>query len=463
MTNFERWRHYMEWCNSPDNFIDFGFYYMVTAALQRRVFCGPAHRPLFPNIYGILTAEPGVGKGDVIKQVAIYLKHHVMTDPRQKPVVEKPPANSEDAVAQVAAEIIAKGEYDRHAAQEEKLNEGKDVKLLEKPLAIPVASDAVTYEALITAMARSLRKIDYVKLDETTGKKKVEFVTHSSLCFCLEEISSLFRKKTDDVVHFLLQAYDCGDYNYETIRRGKDRIRNCCLNFFGGTTPGFMQTVFNDQLLTEGFASRTFFIFASQNRKSSLYVPELSASQQVAKQSLLDHLGKLIKLYGHVQFSPESWEFLENWWQKAQQERPNTNIKLNPYYARKNMHVQKIAMAMHFGESTDMMIELPVFERALKFLADEERKMHYCLGLDSANPLAKLKEKIQSFIKRGGEHTYKALLAEFWTACPRKPDEDIKEVLEHLLITGKISQKQGENPHTGETTMLYYGVKESSL
>lgn len=458
----------MEWCNSPNNFIDFGWYYLVAAALQRRVWCGPEHRQLYPNMYGILCAEPGVGKGDVIKPVATFLKHHTIKHPGEKAaIINKPTTllSDQEKFNLKTTQALEKEQYIKETAAEEKLNEGKDIKIFEKPLAIPVASDAVTYEALVNAMARSLRVKNYLVWNEKEQQNKMDIYTHSSLCFCLEEISSLFRKKTDDLVHFLLQAYDCGDYNYETIRRGKDRIRKCCLNFFGGTTPGFMQSVFNDQLLTEGFASRTFFLFAAKNRKSSLYVPELTPEQIQAKEEILEHIGKLIELYGHVKFTTDTWLFLEDWWQKAQIERPNTNIKLNPYYARKNIHVQKIAMAMHFGESTEMIIDVPIFERALAWLATQEKNMHFCLGLDQNNPLAKVKDKIVRFILQSNKPVrHGQLMAEFWDSFPTgKPEDGLKDILEHIEVTGKIQKKMDIDPITKQPVITFIGMKQSEI
>ena len=291
LTNFQKWRLYMDGFISPDSFIDWGFYYLISAALQRRVWLGPDHSRLYSNMYVILVADPGIGKGLVVKQIAELVKHHKLPDPNNgslnKHLLEKAPTE----VDRAAIEEVAKADYT--AAQElEGGSTDKDGnkitrnKIYEKPLLFPVAADATTYEALVRSMSKAIRRINYKEFDEKVGKEIMKIYTHSSLCFCLEEISSLFRKRTEDLVHFLIQAYDCGDYTYDTKTQGKDRVRKCCLNFFGGTTPGFMQTTFDDQLLTEGFASRCFFIFAAKNRKTTLWIPELTQAQKSAYSDL---------------------------------------------------------------------------------------------------------------------------------------------------------------------------------
>ena len=421
---------------SPDNYIDFGFYYLISAALQRRVWTGPEHSRLYPNLYIVLVGEPGVGKGLVVKQVSEFLRHHKLPEPSLSKQSEA------KAITQVDKEMmeeVMKADYKRAREAESSREKGKEEKYYEKPLLFPVAADATTYEALTAAIAKSLRRINYKEYDESIKKEIMKIYTHSSLCFCLEEISSLFRKHSEDLVHFLIVTYDCGDYTKDTKTQGKDRIKKCCLNFFGGTTPAFMQKTFDDELINEGFASRTFFIFATQNRKNSLFIPDLSPDQKLHKQDLLDHLQKLSTLYGKVTIDKETEQWLEDWWDTAQYTRANVSFRLNPYYARKNIHLFKMAMAVHFGESTEMHIKKESFEKALEILSNEERKMHFALGIDNNNPLASPAKKIMLYLNASGKRTKREILAEFWESVPNG-EQSIEDILSYLMAMGSIKQ-----------------------
>src|SRR5438105_188772 len=241
--NLERWRNYMKDVGSPESFIEWGFYYIIAASLQRRVWAGPSERPIFPNIYVILVADPSVGKGMVLIPVNTILRYHklqVNGSPTYKPKPNEEVITTEE-LSDMAEELQKKG--------------------YEKPLLIPVGPDSVTFEQLIHHTSKSIRSINFKIFDEKLQKEVIKPYTHSSLCFCLEELSTLFRKKTEDITTFFLKSYDCTDYNYETKTAGIDRIRKCCLSFLGGTTPTFIQRVFSDDLLTQGFASRSFFIY----------------------------------------------------------------------------------------------------------------------------------------------------------------------------------------------------------
>lgn len=437
MTNFEKWRLYTEGLVSPDNYINFGFYSLIAACLQRRVWIGPDHAPLYPNLYVILVGEPGVGKGLVVKQINKVLTHHKLQQDNTDQVKLFSKLSNLDR--QVAEEVLKEDFKNAQEAEYgEKVND-KTLKMIDKPLLFPMAADSTTYEALVRALAKSIRRKNVLKYDDEKKQEVSKIYTHSSLTFCLEEISSLLRRKTEDVVHFIIQTYDCGDYTYDTKNNGRDRIKNCCVNFLGGTTPGFMQKTFDDQLLTEGFASRVFFIYAARNRKTTLWIPDLTQEQQDAYNDILNHIKELSSLYGRVRMDSETSEFLEQWWIDSQKSRSNVSYKLNPYYARKNIHVIKLAMAIHFAESTEMHIRKESFEKAIQLLKVEEKKMHYALGLESGNPLAIPTKKILKYLETLGHKTKKELLAEFWNDLPRGLN-DLDEILSYLWTVGKIEK-----------------------
>lgn len=433
--NFERWLQYTEGLSSPQNYIEWSFLYLISASLQRRVWMPPAHKKLFPNIYSILVGPPGVGKGLVIRAVSEILKIHKM----EAAQFNKAKTPEEQAM------LDALAESQRTEAKENKQGE-----------LIPMAADAVTYEALVQSMSRAISRIDYRDLDKETGRERLRVHTHSSLCFCIEELSSLFRKNTDSLVTFLIQAYDCAEeYRYETKTQGKDRIINLCLNFLGGTNPDFIRTIFDEGLVSSGFSSRIFFIHATKNRKSVCFMPELTEAQEAHKKHLTNHVLALTKLYGQVIIKPDVFEWMNDWWIKFESTPSmfaSKSPKLMPYKSRRNIHLMKIAMAGHFGESTDMEIPLERFLWADKFLDKEEKTMHLALMLEGDTPQSKFSAKIVSYLTSNGQKTYIDLLTEFWQAGLRK--DDLTEILQALQDIGTIRAEITKDA-LGESKMWY--------
>lgn len=449
MTNHEKWLSYTDGLASPQNYIEWGWLYTISASLQRRVWCPPDHRRCYPNMYVTLVGKPGIGKGQVIRSVSDILKLHKLED-------VKPTAGGSSEEQMIVDSMAA---ADLKAAQDEMMV-GKDkASSPDKPDLIPIAADAVTYEALVQSMGRCIRRINYSEYNAAQGKNVMRIYSHSSLCFCLEEIASLFRKNTESLVNFLIQAYDCGEnYEYQTKTAGRDRIRRLCLNFLGATNPDFMQDTFDDKLLSQGYSSRTFYVFANKNRKSVFFLPELTELQKQHRKEVAEHVVKLTRIYGQVKIDDETWNWLQDWWAEYEarpDKRASKSLKLEAYYARKNIHVMKIAMAMHFGESLDLFIPKATFQRAMDFLATEERTMHLALTLDGKNPLADTSRKMCGYLQQAGKKTFVDLLVEF-NGSVRKTE--LEEILETLQTTGQVTATQEVDEHTNETKM-YYTVK----
>jgi len=84
MTNLEKWRHYLKDIESPDLFIDWGFYNLISTALQRRVWLYPDAMAIFPNIFVLLVGPPASGKSRVISQIADIIKCERLMEPNKE-------------------------------------------------------------------------------------------------------------------------------------------------------------------------------------------------------------------------------------------------------------------------------------------------------------------------------------------------------------------------------------------
>lgn len=458
MSIFSDWQLYNKDVTSPQSFVDFGLYYLIAASLQRRVWTGPAHRPLYSNIYVILVGEPGLGKGLVITPVTKALKYHKLKIAGEEEQIQK-----DTNLKEVSPALIEALNHANYAKANEEKPHMRRMQSQEK-LVIPVAADSTTFRALLQDIAHSTRYINYKKWDPELQKNKVDIYIHASLAFSLEEISSLFAKQTEDVVNCLLKTFDCGDYTRKTSTQGEDHIRNCCLNLFGGTTPGFMKDCFNSKLINEGFSSRTWFIFEYENRSYDLMLPDLTIEQEAAWERIIKHVGRLSKLYGQVKFSDEAWSYLTHWWKHIHPvTKPNPSLKLIPYYSRKNMHAQKMAMILYWMEmdferlGVDWEdpakwppITLDQTKRAMDILDGRERKMHYALNFDNRNPLTAVGRKVIQYITNAGEpQTWHRLLLEFEDDCR---DHELSEVMEHLRATFKVVPVDKQNGDKGTVT-----------
>lgn len=450
MTNWEKWRSYTDALPTPDNMVDWAWLFTVSSALERRVWIGPEHEKLFPNMYVCFVSKPGIGKSFVIRYVSNMLRRWNRGD--NSTIIN---ALFHNPAHKVVAEMSS--EQDKQTAEINQVKSKDSQAEAVKPYLIKMTADATTYEALVVAFGKAIGRINYVKKDEE-GNAGIGLYIHCSLCSILPEFGSLLRKRANDTVTFLLGVYDCPmDYDYETITRGRDRIRKGCLNLLAATNPSFMQETLDEKLVNEAFVSRIFYIFASKNRKAVSRIPELTSEQKVHKEELENHILKLTTVYGQVTMSEETWKFIHEWWCEVEghpERRSSTNPKLDPYYGRKMMHMQKVALAMHFSESTELVISLDTIKKAIAFLDREEKSMHLALIMEANDIGAKMVKKILEFL-RDGEMTYVNLYVKLYNSLAIVDKKKLEEALDFLTETKQIRPETRVDKDTGASIVWW--------
>ena len=282
-SNLDRWKYYCKDLVAPDSFIEFGFYFVVSSTLERRVWIGDNHAAIYPNLYIAFTSNPGTGKGEVIQIV------------RQ---------------------------------------------ILQSNRAITVAPNSVTFERLISLLADSTRAIKQ--------EGNPAFYAYASASFVLDELASILRRNQDDTLSFLLQMYDCDNYEAFSLK-GKTTIVNGCLNMLVGSQPAKIQVMFNDDLLSEGLLSRMFIIYEEHKRFVRKDPPTFMIEQDEAFLEIQEHLSKLTSISGPVTLSPKADEYFKVWCAEQDANEGNPRSPLN---------AMKLAMVVHYADKLDNIITL---------------------------------------------------------------------------------------------------------
>lgn len=439
---FNLWQKYVTNLAAPQQFLDFGYYWLISAALQRRVFLQSPERPLFSNLYVVLVGPPAVGKGLVIQPVAEILKAHKL-HVNGHPSPSHIPSIDEMKMSEESRKLIEMTQ-ELEATVTKALDSGQNK--LEEKLLFPVAPDDITYESLVNTTASSLRRIRIpvpCPIMAPSG-----YYGHCSIAVCLEEMATLFKKNSDKCLKFLLKAFDCGDYDYKTIGRGQDKVKRCCLSLLAGTTPGQVKEMLDEKIVDDGWSSRCVFIYAEKPRRYVFGISAFSDEQMEAKQAIIRHVKDLSGIYGLVQYSPDAYAYLYDYfvtsWEKAPK---NKDIRLAPYYGRKNIHVPKLAMAIHFSEcevirgKTDMTLTLEEVQRAVAMLGEAETRMHLALNFKKRNPLAEATDAILELLKSRPNISRNEVLSATWDQLPNG-DESLSMIMDFLESTNRIAKKE---------------------
>lgn len=419
MSLYEDWCLYTKNVQSPQPFVDAAFYFMIGAALQRRVWFGDLDfHAVFPNQYIAFIGPASAGKSLITSPMKELLELHADV---------KAPEDD------LAAELLGEdAETNRKGARQ--------------PL-IYIAPNSTTFEQFTQETSRVAYLHRYI---DSENRRKAYH--HSSLVFILDELTSIFKKNAEQLSDFLLEAYNGGKKYVRKLKHSDtDFCTNMCISLLGNTTLGKFQSLQNQDILSDGFMARTIIVYGIEKRFHLYSIPPLSEEQKAAKARLQSYIRELTKLYGPVSLNDEAKEYIHHHFElHPNLVHTNKHPMLDEYYGRKNLHHQKILFAVHFARTTDMVITREDAEAATEHLAKLEKDMHIPFVGMGRNESAKITEDIWRFIKTSNKSTKKSIFIRFYQSL-KTPDE-LNRVLDDLMTMERITRVR-------ENNIEYYAAK----
>lgn len=422
MSLYEDWCLYTKNVQSPQPFVDAAFYFMIGAALQRRVWFGDLDfHAVFPNQYIAFIGPASAGKSLITSPMKELLELHADV---------KAPEDD------LAAELLGEdAETNRKGARQ--------------PL-IYIAPNSTTFEQFTQETSRVAYLHRYI---DSENRRKAYH--HSSLVFILDELTSIFKKNAEQLSDFLLEAYNGGRKYVRKLKHSDtDFCTNMCISLLGNTTLGKFQSLQNQDILSDGFMARTIIVYGIEKRFHLYSIPPLSEEQKAAKARLQSYIRELTKLYGPVVLNDEAKEYIHHHFElHPNLVHTNKHPMLDEYYGRKNLHHQKILFAVHFARTTDMVITRQDAEAATEHLAKLEKDMHIPFVGMGRNESAKITEDIWRFIKTSNRTTKKSIFIRFYQSL-KTPDE-LNRVIDDLMTMERITRVR-------ENNIEYYTAKQSN-
>ncbi len=290
----------------------------IGGTLERRVFTYSTGEQLYPNLFVLFVAPPGIGKTQAIKRV-----HELW---------------------RLVPDLI-------------------------------VSPDNITKAALVDAVADASRKIvrsptellEYNSMQIAADELGVLLPAHD-----LDFLSVL--NKLFDCPPFYTERR-------RTIKIPID-IPNPQVTILAGTQPGFMAEIFPETAWGMGFTSRLIMIYAGKQVKVplNLFYDEDAADQEMKaknllKKQLLSELKTMLHLFGRFRFDQGAAVALEQWHSSGGRATEPQHSKLEHYNARRTQHLLKLCMVASVSRSNEMLITLEDYHRALNWLLEAEETM----------------------------------------------------------------------------------------
>lgn len=350
--------------------------YVVTSALQRKVWLPFGRRRLFPNLYIILVSPPGRCR----KGAAISL----------------------------------------------------GVDLLKKVPGISVTSDSTTREQLIRAMANARNDVSY---EDDGGGLVME--QHCSVSVVSKELGSFLGIKNTHLITFLTDIYDCDDeWEYSTKHSGTDKIQGACLNFIGAITPEWLARNLPMDAIGGGYSSRVLFVVGRRKHRRVTIPPDSPALRQMARM-LSEDLEKIATLAGPFSFSSEAFAYYDEWYQGIDDDNPAIDDpRFAGYLERKPAMVLKAAMAISVAKRDTLELQIDDIAQSLTLITDLEPYMTDAFGGLGEYDKAVVIEKVMKQLQMRREMSFEELLSANWRDIDIDGLKAIMETLRTMNVVG---------------------------
>ena len=297
---------------SPEIFRRWTAVSTIAAALERRTWSHVIDKKLYPNMFILLVAPPGVGK----------------------------------SILEVEDELLrSTGLFN-------------------------MGPPAMTKAAFVDQLGDKPKTFFYNELDG--GEKKL--VMYNAMTVIAPEFGTFLIENDVRFMNVLNDIFDCRSNFEDKIRGNKNtnRIDNPHLNLMGGTTPKYLGITLPESAYGLGFVSRLIMIYHGHRVIKPLF--KTQTIDKKLKSNLRTDLGVIEKLNGEFLWTEEAHERMDDFWVRLEEGAP-TDHRLIEYVKRRHIPVIKIAMIFAISEGNALNISITHIENAIKMVGDAESLM----------------------------------------------------------------------------------------
>lgn len=362
---------------------------VMAAVLERRVwFPMGGLSPIHPNLYVVLCGGPGTGKTTASNLACSFVKEY---NKRQK------------------------GDGSR----------------------IQFGPDKVTPAALLNRFQKYTKQIKGVQ-----GKLAFE---QSAMYLHSTELSTLIKdigggSLSDD----LLKLYDCDDYfEKEIVMKGTIKIPGPCLNFLGDTTPTFLSGFLPRQESGTGLTARIIFATEMGRVEMDEEVPE---GDKVLYEEIVNEIGRMHRMCGRFQVDLRAKEWFSDWFKNHRDKLFDLHdgSYMRNFYARKPVHIRKVAMALSAGRSSNRVIMPEDYQRAVEFIEEAEPFMDKSFGVKEFRKVDDATKQILDQVPfEPSQLTKPALIQSLYSSGLSGSIVDLDNILK-TLVDGKLINRSLE-------------------
>jgi Protein of unknown function (DUF3987) len=353
----------------------------LAGALEQKTWVVTNNAPLYPNLYTIFVAPPGIGKSAALNQLRAFWM--VLKDHR-------------------------------------------------------LAASSVSKASLIDELADAQRTLIQVGRNPPT----VEF---HSLKVIASELTVFIPEFATEFMSVMTNIYDTEPFSERkrSVKGGtKLEIARPQINFVAGTTPSSLVQLLPEGAWDQGFLSRTLLVYDADVKVQSLF--GTTTSDKKLLKEMEDDIREIGNLYGEMKFTPEAADFIDQWHMSGKNPVPN-HPKLQHYLSRRTAHLLKLSQVACVSEANELTITVEHIQQAMDWLFDLEAHIPEIFKAMSNGGDAKVMDEawhmLFQFKARHGKGAPRALLIQFISA--RVPSHAVERIID-LMEKGDMIRAVAE-------------------
>lgn len=351
---------------------------MLAAALRKKTWLSLGRIKIFPNLYVVLVAEPGI------------------------------------------------------ARKTQSISYGSSI--LNEVSSIITSADAITKEAL-------LQDLESSAVDEQMPDTTI-FRHSSLNIISKEFESFLGQKQENTKMLVLLtDLYDSQElpWKYRTKNSGSSTVPSVFLNILGATTPDSLASCLPPSAIGGGLTSRIIFVWSSAKTKKIPF-PEMTPELEQLKQDLIHDLTIISRVVGNYSFAPDAMEYWKNWYLSYDETSPRRICKdpsFNGWYSRKPMFINKLSIILTAAKTNELIIKQEVIENAIALLEEAESTMGQTFCAIGKSEFAAETDLLMGIIRQYNFISEKQLMQMVWRDVDSRKFDT---VITTILKTGKCKR-----------------------
>jgi hypothetical protein len=301
--------------------------------------------------------------------------------------------------------------------------------------AIKLSAQATSLQALISSM-KNINLTD-INSDGTT-------VFHSSLTIYAEELTVFLGHNNNELISTLCNWYDCEeDWEYDTIKRGDEKIHGVWVTLIGGTTPDLIRTSLPPDSIGGGLTSRIIFVYADKADQLSIF-PTETPKQKDQFRLLVNDLETISLMSGEYSWTKEFMDLWADWRYEDHKNPPFQDPKFDGYCGRRKVHLMKLAMVMSAATRDDLILTRDCLDGSIKLLNEVEQKMAFTFQGMGKSDIAELMFRANMIFarERRGEIPFREFAKQFESDADKPTLDRMLDTLE-AIGTIKVIHKPG--------------------